>query len=184
MSLHRLCQLLLTDSIVLFAEFAAAQQATKFKAADTSSPRDSLRSFLDACNELHDLIQERQCIDRNARPHREVAWRVLDCIDSSQLPAFARDQRTGEVAAPLKEILDRVELPPWDQIPDAAEIQAAGGYEKLSRWRIPDTRITIERVEEGPQRHEYLFSTGTVERAIGYFQEINHRPRARYRRAA
>ncbi|WP_419194253.1 mechanosensitive ion channel family protein [Novipirellula herctigrandis] len=131
---------------------------------------------MEACNELHDLIQERQCVDRNSRPHREVAWRVLDCIDSSEIPAFARDQRTGEVAAALKEILDRVELPPWEQIPDAAEIQAAGGYEEFSRWRIPDTRITIERVEEGPQKHEYLFSSGTVQRAIGYFQEIDHRP--------
>ena len=43
----------------LFASFAAAQQTNKFKAADTSSPRDTLRSFIDGCNELHELIEKR-----------------------------------------------------------------------------------------------------------------------------
>ncbi len=43
----------------------------------------------------------------------------------SELPAFAREERAGEVAACLKEILDRVELPAWDQIPDTTEIESA-----------------------------------------------------------
>jgi len=42
----------LAVSLVFYAEIAAAQQASQVKAADTSSPRDTLRSFLDACNEL------------------------------------------------------------------------------------------------------------------------------------
>jgi MscS family membrane protein len=100
----------------------------------------------------------------------------LDCIDASELPPFAQQQAAGEAAAALKEILDRVELPAWEKIPDAIEIQAAGGYEKLSRWRIPDTRITIERVEEGLQKHEYLFSTGTVDRSVEYYRQMAHRP--------
>ena len=35
-----------------------------------------------------------------------------------------------------------------------------------------ETRITIARVEEGPHRHEYLFSPGTVERAVTYFKQV------------
>jgi MscS family membrane protein len=144
--------------------------------ADTSSPRDTLRTFLNACNELSDLIRETRCNDRGRRNFREISRRATDCIDPSDLPVFAREQRTGEVVAALKEILDRVELPPWEQIPDAEAIQAAGGFEELPRWRIPDTRITIERVEEGPQKHEYLFSTGTVDRAVDYYKEVASRP--------
>jgi len=176
MLLPKLSRSLCLVCFFLCADLTIAQETSRFKAADTSSPRDTLRSFIDACNELHDLIQTTRCADRNSDEHRDLALRVLDCIDASELPPFARQQGAGEVAAALKEILDRAELPPWEKIPDANEIQAAGGYEKLSRWRIPDTRITIERVEEGAQKHEYLFSTGTVDRALEYYQQMAHRP--------
>ena len=102
--------------------------------------------------------------------------RILDCLDASELPEFERLEATGEAAACLKEILDRVELPPYDEIPDAKAIEAAGGMEQLSQWRIPGTRLTIARVEEGPQRHEYLFSPGTVGRAVEYYQDVKSLP--------
>jgi MscS family membrane protein len=161
---------------VLCAHVAIAQPTGRFKVADTSSPRDTLRSFIEATNELHDLIQETRYVDRNSRAGHALGTRILDCLDASELPAFARQHHAAQVAAALKEILDRVELPPWDEIPDAEEITAAGGYEQLSRWRIPDTRITIQRAEEGSQKHEYLFSTGTVERAVGYYEDIADEP--------
>ena len=127
-----------------------AQGTGDIKAADTSSPRDTLRSFIEACNELHEHITSSPGYYDRANPeHVAIAERVLDCIDDSQLPAFARTDRAGEAAVCLKEILDRVELPPWDQIPDMAEIVAAGGREQLPVYRIPDTRITISLVEQG-----------------------------------
>jgi len=85
-------------------------------------------------------------VDRSAPEFVAVGERVLDCLDTSKLPAFARLERAGEVAACIKEILDRVELPPWEKIPGRQQIEAAGGFEKLSRWRIPGTRLTIARV--------------------------------------
>ena len=128
-----------------------AQQSGDIKAADTSSPRDTLRSFVDACNELYRLIDTSpKYYDRADPEHIAIAERALDCIDDSELPAFARLDRAGEAAVCLKEILDRVKLPPWEQIPDRAEIKGAGGLERLSNYRIPDTRITISRVEQGP----------------------------------
>ena len=176
MNLLKTCLALCVACLVVPPGFAPAEQIKQYKTADTSSPRDTLRSFIDACNELYESIRTTRCIDRTTTEHRELALRILDCLDASDLPPFARDQRTGEVATALKEVLDRVELPPWEKIPDAEAIQAAGGFEKLSRWRVPDTRITIERVEEGPQKHEYLFSKGTVDRALAYYRELAHRP--------
>ena len=146
--------------------------ALEIEAADTSSPRATLKSFIDVCNEIHQLILAEKYLDRTAPEHAELGARALDCIDMSELPAFAREERAGEVATCLKEILDRVRLPPWEEIPDTEDIEKAGGFEKLSHWRIPGTRITIARVEEGPHRHEYLFSPGTVERAATYFQHV------------
>ena len=153
-----------------------AQETFDLKAADTSSPRSTLLSFIDACNQFHQVIRSQEFFDRSDAAHSVVSNRILDCLDQSELPAFARKQRAGEVAACLKEILDREELPEWEDVPDEAAIEAAGGFENLSRWRVPGTRITIARVEAGPQKHEYLFSTGTVDRAVDYFHEIESRP--------
>ena len=155
----------------------AAQGPGDIKAADTSSPRDTLRSFIEACNELHEHIASSPgYYDRADPEHVALVERVLDCIDESELPEFARTDLAGEAAVCLKEILDRVELPPWDQIPDIEEIVAAGGREELPVYRIPDTRITISLVEQGRNRLEYLFSPGTVHRAPGYFKSIEARP--------
>jgi len=87
-----------------------------------------------------------------------------------------RNEAAAEAAVCLKEILDRVELPLDDDIPDVDAIESDQGKERLLQWRIPGTRITIARVEEGPQRHEYLFSPGTVGRAVEYYQDIKPLP--------
>ena len=158
------------------AHIAIAEPTNEFKVADTSSPRDTLRSFIDATNDSYDLIKKSGYVERNSPDAHALRARILDCIDASELPAFARRDRATDAAAALKEILDRVELPPWDEIPGASEIQAGGGYEELSRWLIPNTRITIERVQEGSRKHEYQFSPGTIQRATEYYRDIRNRP--------
>jgi MscS family membrane protein len=155
---------------------AAAEALNAMRPADTSSPRATLRSFIDSCNELHRRIREATYFDRSSPKHHPLAVRVLDCLDTSELPEFAREELASEAACCLKEILDRLELPPEEEIPDIGAIQAAGGVEKLSRWQIPGTRITIARVEDGPRRHEYLFSPGTVGRAVEYYRDVKSLP--------
>ena len=155
---------------------AVARDYEKIKAADTSSPRATLKSFIDACNEANRIIHADKYFDRTAPEHAAIGTRIIDCLDVSELPAFTREQRAVEAAICLKEILDREELPRWEEIPDIEAIEAAGGLEKLSNWRIPGTRITISRVEEGSHRHEYLFSPGTVDRAVEYFKQIESKP--------
>ena len=168
--------LLLAACLVWEPGLANAQERSKIKAADTSSPRDTLKSFIAACNEFHSLVRNDKFLDRSLPGHAHVAAQVLDCIDMTEIPAFAREHRATEVAVCIKEILDREELPPWEEVPDAAAIEAAGGLEKVSRWRIPGSRITIARVEEGERKHEYLFSKGTVARAVAYFNRIESEP--------
>lgn len=154
----------------------AAQEPVHVKPADTSSPRATLNSFIDSCNALHRIIESDRFFDRTSNAHRPIAMRVYDCLDISQLPEYERLEAAGEAAICLKEILDRAELPADSEIPDADAIRSAGGLEQLSYWRIPGTRITIARVEEGPQRHEYLFSPGTVGRAVEYYEDLKSFP--------
>lgn len=146
------------------------------KVADTSSPRATLKTFIEACNELDRIIRSDKHLDRYSTMHHPLIERILDCLDVSEMPEFAREDVSGEVAVSLKEILDRVELPPLEEIPDIEAIDKAGGPEKLSRWQIPGTRVTIARVDEGPRRHEYLFSSGTTGRARGYYKDIKSMP--------
>ncbi len=164
--------LLLFSCSAVGSDSTAALEDEEITVADTSSPRATLKSFIDGCNEIYELIHAKKFLDRTAPEQNELVARILDCIDTSELPAFTREERAGEVAVCLKEILDRVKLPPWDEIPDTEDIEKAGGFEKLSHWRIPGTRITIAHVEKGSRRHEYLFSPGTVERAARYFHQV------------
>ena len=159
----------------LAANVAKAQdEGSSLPMADTSSPRATLKTFIDFCNDFHRQTERDRYFDRRSPQHRPLVRGILDCLDTSELPDYARDDIASEAAACLKEILDRVALPPFDKIPDVAEIEAAGGPEKLFKWQIPGTRLTIARVEEGPQKHEYLFTPGTVERAFERYEEIEH----------
>jgi MscS family membrane protein len=64
----------------------------------------------------------------------------------------------------LNEVLDRLELPAYEQIPDHRTM-AAMPADVPRRWRIPGTEIEIARVNEGQRTGEYLFSAPSVIRA-------------------
>lgn len=151
-----------------------AESNLSFRPANTASPRGTLKDFIDASNEVSKHVRDTKFVNRDSEALRPTTLRILDCLDQSDLPAFAREARAAEVAICLKEILDRVELPPFDEIPGIEEVDAAG--DKLTSWRIPGTRITISRMEEGPQKHEYLFSKGTVDRAVRYYKDMKAYP--------
>jgi MscS family membrane protein len=155
---------------------ARAQEGSNSRLAETSSPRATLYSFIDACNELHELIESERHFDRTSPEHRPIVRRILDCLDTSELPEHSRFEVASEAATCIKEILDRITIPPDDEIPDLTAIEAAGGPEKLVRWHMPGSRLSIGRVEEGDQKDEYLFRPGTVARAPEYFEEIQSLP--------
>ena len=91
--------LLTSCSFAGLPQQANAQHVSSIKVADTSSPRATLQSFIESCNELHVLIERSRFLNRYAPENREIEDRILDCIDASNLPAFDRANRTAEVAA-------------------------------------------------------------------------------------
>lgn len=162
--------------LLSLAECSAAQEDTFSRLAETASPRATLQSFIDACNEFHTIVKSQRHLDRESTSQRPVARRILDCLDQSEIPEYAREEIAEEAAVCLKEILDRIEMPAPEDIPDLAEIEAAGGPEKMPRYHIPGSRLSIGRVEQGPQKDEYLFRPGTVARAKEYYEEIRGLP--------
>jgi MscS family membrane protein len=94
------------------------------------------------------------------------------CLDLSEIPPLVFNEASAEVALLLKDVLDRLELPPLAEIPDAAAVAEAG----VSRWTIPHTEITLVLVTAGERQGEWLFSTRTVANAEQYFDKVRHLP--------
>jgi len=80
----------------------------------------------------------------------------------------------------LNDVLDRVELPPYDEIPDAGTMsELPPDVQRV--WRVPGTEIEIARVTAGRRQGEYLFSPRTVARAREFYElgsNLSYRPGA------
>lgn len=149
----------------------AVEDAFPLRAADTSSPRDTLSTFL---REFRDSAEawrsgkSRDVIDR-------ALARARDTIDFSDVPALGYGAATLIDMALLSEVLDRVQLPPLADIPGDANL-SAGRDDELTRWVIPNTRLEIVRIAEGPRAGEYLFSKETVADLHAYYDLVKDVP--------
>ncbi len=160
----------------LHDEYVAITRKKPTLTADTSSPRGTLTMFLDNCNELHELVEQNHYLDRSKPEFHELGNRILSCLDSSQLPEFSREFFDGEAAVCLKEMLDRVALPPAEAIPGIESVDSADGSEALIRWQVPGTQIVIGKMVDGPRRGEFLFTSETVSRAPQLYSKAKSRP--------
>ncbi len=133
-----------------------------------SSPRATLRSFLDNVN-----ITIKGWRERTNSPETYQAYRrAIETLDFS---ATSKDSATTvqiERIVLLKEILDRIELPPYDSIPDAREV----AEKNITQWTIPDTNIKIGRMKNGPQAGHFIFSAATVQHLDQYFRRVKELP--------
>ncbi len=153
---------------------------------DTSSPQATLSSFVENVNRNYQMTIEssRQSLkEPGASPSDSVReqskqaqiffQRAIRTLNLSEVPPRLKQDVALEATLMLKEILDRIEVPPYSEIPDA---EAVAGDEKLSRWTIPNTEIHIVRVEEGARAGEFLFSPETVTRLGKFYQQVKGLP--------
>lgn len=143
---------------------------------DTSSPRGTLNLFLDAFNEMYDEIESDPYLNRNDPKFLPLARKITGCLDMSQTPEYARDWYAGEVAICLKEVLDRLDLPPDEEIPGVEDLGRTESSEGLLQWDVPGSRITIAKVTEGDRRGQFLFAPGTVAKATEMYDNLKRRP--------
>jgi MscS family membrane protein len=150
--------------------FAMDTVENQLKPADTSSPRDTLRSFLTDIKIVIDAWQ------RNETTSDQISYRAyeraLSTLDFSTTPDSDSRMVMNRQLLLLQEILARIELPPEVEIPGDKDV-ANGGPDQ---WKIPGTSLTIKRLEHGPRAGEFLFSVGTVERLHRYYLMVKHLP--------
>ena len=136
---------------------------------NTKSPRATMQNFLETVDRAFGIQIKDGYRSRRAM---NLLERSEACLDLSKVPPTLVKTTGIESVLLLKEILDRIELPPYEEIPDRNTMESRG----WSRWTIPHTEITIARVREGPREGEFLFSPGTVDRLQKFFQRVEHLP--------
>ncbi|HEX5078504.1 MAG TPA: mechanosensitive ion channel family protein [Geminicoccaceae bacterium] len=136
---------------------------------NTASPQDTFRSFLRYAN---DAVQSWRA-DEDAPLINDAARRAMRCLDLSELPPAVRDDLGLEKVLLLKEILDRIEVPDFEEIPGQEQVAAD---EDLDSWVVPHTELTIARIAEGPLEGEFLFSASTVRQLEHFYALSEHLP--------
>lgn len=138
--------------------------------ADTTSPRDTLRSFCDSVDRLHVIFRETGSIRQGES--QVLSKRAVACLDLSDIAPSLSMSKGREAAVCLKEVFDRIDLPAADEIPD----DNAVAKNPPKRWRVPGTEITLVRIADGPREGEYLFDKETVARAVEFFDRVRNLP--------
>jgi len=99
-------------------------------------------------------------------------FRSLATLDFSTTPDGDSRMVRAQRLMLLMEVLNRIELPPDHEIPGDAEVEDG----TITQWTIPDTSITIERIEHGLRSGEFLFSADTVQRLERLYRHVKHLP--------
>lgn len=164
---------------------ADAVDELPLKPVDTSSPRATLQGFLEQMNQSYSsgigmlnaylaesqpyLTPEEIAVLKDGLRYQKSAQRVLDL---SEMPSDLSEESARRLAVQLKEVLDRLDLPAIESIPD----EQAMAKSEFKRWVIPNTEIRIQRVEQGPRAGEYLFTPETLNRLPEFYANIKDLP--------
>ena len=150
---------------------AQAQEASaslvRLRQVDTSSPRDTLVTFLD---HFDASVRAWRAGDEEAR--RRSASMASASLDFSDEPPRGKYIRTFEKMVMLKEVLNHIELPPFEDIPGKEQVESEG----ISRWTIPQTLIDIVKIETGPDAGQFLISKESVADLPRYFELVKDLP--------
>jgi MscS family membrane protein len=145
----------------LMASIAFATEANPLQPIDTSSPRATLQGFLDTTNKSYAektsllntyLTSQRLFLApgevaalRDSLGRVESAERTLDL---SELPPATVRESSRRLILQLKEILDRIGLPPFESIPDEDAMAKA----EFKRWTSPARRYASHESRKGRGR--------------------------------
>lgn len=171
---------------------AAENAASRLRPPDTSSPRATMLGFIDTMDRAYRTLMDAhrhnmeatgigtpESVRREAQEAQALLDRAGSYLNLSKIPTALQKEAAHQGAVQLKEILDRLELPSVQQIPDAEAVEPQSEEQPpspLVRWRLPETEIVIARVTEGPREGEYLFSPQTVARLDEFYREVEELP--------
>jgi MscS family membrane protein len=140
---------------------------------DLSSPRATLSHFLTHMDRVYARWKADDSTDDERAERAAIARIAQEFFDLHDIAPSVRRNVGRETAVYMKEILDRIDLPPWEQIPDAQMVAAKDGFDQ---WTVPETEITLVRLAEGLHKGQWVFSSETDERAPEFYRLVEHLP--------
>jgi MscS family membrane protein len=158
----------------LGVDVSAQTRAHPLAPPDLSSPRATLTHFLAHMNRAYARWKAEDATEEDRVERAAIARIAQEFFDMNDIAPSVRKNVGRETAVYMKEVLDRVELPPWEEIPDAQMIAAKP--DGLDQWTIPETEITLVRLTEGLRKGQWVFSAETDERAPEFYRLVKHLP--------
>ncbi len=185
------------DSIAEIEEYNLIPESEKsditvnlLKPPITDSPQATLKHFVNTMNRSYRLVNKGYKLSQE-----QSGWVLSDevkvlenqaeylfersiyCLDLSDIPESIRDNIGFDLAFRLKEILDRIDLPEWAEVPNYVEVKddlENNKYPSLLKWTIPNTDIVISRIQDGERAGQYLFSAKTIAQIPEFYEKIEH----------
>jgi len=173
--------------LLLLAIPCAASAADKdpLRPPDTSSPRATLQGFVAATDDAYSRMagvfraygeSDRLYPSSEERKNQIAALRdapkAMQYLDLSNIAPVLKDTIAIERLLQLKEVLDRIDIPAFADIPDAAAMAQLPS----KRWRLPNTEIDIVLEDKGDRAGEYLVSAATIERLPEFYELVKDLP--------
>jgi MscS family membrane protein len=134
---------------------------------DVSSPRATLESFVQDNRKAATAY-----MSGNLREAKFYVKRLSRCLNLDKELPDLRQAIGFESILYLAEVLHRIEMPPFTDIPDQQAVQD----QKITSWTIPHTPITIGLVKDQFSTERFLFTPDTVKRAPGFYNSVKHLP--------
>lgn len=155
--------------IVESEDYEEAETPYLLSLPDLSSPRATLQT----------LLQNGEAVEKSVLAHG-MPWlpdantlRLSATVNVNDIAASRQELQSLFAASRLKEVFDHLELPAWEDIPDAAAVKA----QNITEWRVPKTAIVIAKVTSGPRAGQFLFSPETVAHSAELYEAAEVLPR-------
>ena len=171
--------------LLCIANAAGAADDHPLRPTDTSSPRATLQDFVETTDDVYrrmrEVLEEYGKSDKLYLSHEDQqkqigalreAPKIARLLDVSGIAPVLKDTVTVERILQLKEILDRIDIPAFADIPD----REAMARQPSKRWRLPNTEIDIVLIENGPRAGEYLVSAATIDRLPEFYDRVKDLP--------
>jgi MscS family membrane protein len=135
------------------------------KPPNTASPRATLKSFIENMNRAYGMLMKAhrknlktpgyfpsEAVRQMAKQAEEFFQSGVECLNLSQVPKNLKKNTGYEGAIMLKEVFDRIKLPPFEKIPDAAAIEAEEENDKKSAKAGAAAAIAAAQAEEAKEK--------------------------------
>lgn len=153
-------RMLLKVCILLFISFVAVNAENPLSPLKLDSPRETMKVF------MHSMNEYKRGVEKNEESKKLAIEKAIRCLDLSEIAPLLKEEKGKEAAIFLKETIDRVYVLELEKISETA----------VDKWVIPDTEITIAKINSGNRSGEFVFTTETVASASEYYRKTSHMP--------